>query len=39
VARLARIELSVTDSRVAILADGVELPISKTGYARLKELL
>jgi two-component system LytT family response regulator len=39
VARLARIELSVTDSRVAILADGTELPISKTGYARLKELL
>ena len=39
VARLARIELSATDSRVAILADGSELPISKSGYARLKELL
>ena len=39
VARLARIELSVTDSRVAILTDGTELPISKTGYARLRELL
>jgi two-component system LytT family response regulator len=39
VARLARIELSVTDSRVAILTDGTELPISKSGYGRLKELL
>jgi two-component system LytT family response regulator len=39
VARLARIELSVTDSRVAVLTDGTELPISKTGYARLRELL
>ena len=39
VARLARIELSVTDSRVAILTDGTELPISKAGYAKLRELL
>jgi len=39
VARLSRIELSVTDSRAAILTDGTELPISKTGYARLRELL
>lgn len=37
--RLAKIELSVTDSRVAILTDGTELPISRSGYARLKELL
>ena len=39
VTRLAKIELSITDSRTAILADGTELPISKTGYTRLKELL
>ena len=39
VGRLARIEQSATDSRVAVLQDGTELPISKTGYARLKELL
>jgi two-component system LytT family response regulator len=39
VARLAKIEQSITESRVAVLADGTELPISKTGYARLKELL
>jgi two-component system LytT family response regulator len=38
-ARLAKIELSVTDSRAAILTDGTELPISRTGYARLRELL
>ena len=39
VSRLARIEQSVTDSRVAILQDGTELPISRSGYAKLKELL
>jgi len=37
--RLSKIELSVTDSRSAILTDGTELPISRTGYARLRELL
>jgi two-component system LytT family response regulator len=39
VSRLSKIELSVTDSRVAVLNDGTELPISRSGYARLKELL
>ena len=39
VGRLARIEQSETDSRVAILQDGTELPISRTGYAKLKEML
>jgi two-component system LytT family response regulator len=38
-ARLARIEQTVTDSRSAVLSDGTELPISKSGYARLKALL
>ena len=37
--RLARIELGVTDSRIAVLTDGTQLPISRTGYGRLKELL
>jgi two-component system, LytTR family, response regulator len=37
--RLARIEQSVSDRRVAVLADGTELPISRTGYTRLRELL
>ena len=39
ITRLAKIELSVTDSRTAILTDGTELPISRSGYARLRELL
>jgi two-component system LytT family response regulator len=39
IARLAKIELAVKDSRIAILADGTKLPISRTGYARLRELL
>ncbi len=37
--RLARIELYAKDSRVAILKDGTRLPVSRTGYARLRELL
>ena len=37
--RLARIDTGITDSRIAVLSDGTQLPISKTGYARLKELL
>ncbi len=39
VERLARLELLAKDSRVAILTDGVQLPVSRTGYARLKPLL
>lgn len=38
-ARLSKIETGVSDSRVAVLADGTELPISRSGYARLKQLL
>ena len=38
-ARLARIEMGVTDSRVAVLNDGTQLPISRTGYGKLRELL
>jgi two-component system LytT family response regulator len=37
--RLAKLELAVTDSRIAILTDGTQLPVSRAGYARLKELL
>jgi len=39
IARLVRIELAVKDNRIAILADGTKLPISRSGYTRLKELL
>ena len=38
-ARLSKIELGVTDSRIAVLTDGTQLPVSRTGYTRLKELL
>jgi two-component system LytT family response regulator len=37
--RLARLELYAKDSRVAILTDGKELPVSRTGYTRLRELM
>jgi two-component system, LytTR family, response regulator len=37
--RVARIEPYGKDSRLAILADGTRLPVSRTGYARLKTLL
>ncbi len=39
VERLARLELYAKDSRVAILVDGTRLPVSRSGYARLKPLL
>src|SRR5262245_9751569 len=39
IARLARLELYAKDSRVAILAGGHELPVSRAGHARLKELM
>jgi two-component system LytT family response regulator len=37
--RLARIDLVAKDSRVALLRDGRQIPVSRTGYARLKALL
>lgn len=37
--RIARVELYAKDSRVAILRDGVRLPVSRAGYARLSKLL
>ena len=39
VERLARLELYAKDSRVAILKDGRQLPVSRSGHARLRELL
>jgi two-component system LytT family response regulator len=35
--RLARLELDARESRIAILRDGVQLPVSRTGYQRLRE--
>jgi two-component system LytT family response regulator len=37
--RLARVELDARDNRVAILADGHRLPVSRAGYTRLSSLL
>jgi two-component system LytT family response regulator len=37
--RLTRVEPYGKDSRVAILAGGAQLPVSRSGYARLNELL
>lgn len=39
VERLEKIEPYAKDSRVAILRDGRRLPVSRSGYARLRELL
>ena len=37
--RVARIEPYGKESRIAILADGTRLPVSRTGYARLLEAM
>jgi two-component system LytT family response regulator len=37
--RIVRIELMARDQRVAILADGRQLPVSRSGHDRLKEVL
>jgi two-component system, LytTR family, response regulator len=37
--RVARIEPYGKESKIAILADGSRLPVSRSGYARLQELL
>lgn len=39
VARLARLELYARDSRLAVLTDGSKIPVSRTGYARLRQVL
>jgi two-component system LytT family response regulator len=37
--RLVRLEPTGKDSRMAVLRDGRQLPVSRSGYARLQELL
>jgi len=37
--RVAKIEAYTKDSKVAVLRDGTQLPVSRAGYARLKSLL
>jgi len=37
--RIARIEPYTKDSRVAVLQDGTQLPVSRAGHAKLREML
>jgi two-component system LytT family response regulator len=37
--RIAKIEPYTKDARLALLADGSQIPVSRAGYARLRELL
>ncbi len=37
--RIAKIEPYTKDTRVVLLSDGAQIPVSRTGYTRLKELL
>jgi two-component system LytT family response regulator len=37
--RLAKLELYSKDSWLAVLKDGQQLPVSRAGYARIKELI
>lgn len=37
--RVAKIEPYTKDTRLAILADGAQVPVSRAGYVRLKELM
>ena len=39
VERLRSLELYAKDSRIAVLADGRKIPVSRVGYQRLRELL
>jgi two-component system LytT family response regulator len=39
ISRLAKIELSEKESRIAILLDKTQLPISRAGYAKLRAVL
>jgi two-component system, LytTR family, response regulator len=37
--RISRLESYTKDSRVVVLQDGREIPVSRSGYARLRELM
>jgi len=37
--RIARVEPYTKDSRLAVLTDGSKIPVSRSGYLRLKELM
>ncbi len=37
--RVAKVEPNTKDTRMAVLADGMKIPVSRSGYLRLKELM
>jgi two-component system LytT family response regulator len=37
--RILKIEPHTKDTRIAVLADGAQIPVSRSGHARLKQLL
>ena len=37
--KVSRVEPYAKDSHVAVLANGAQIPVSRSGYARLKEIL
>jgi two-component system LytT family response regulator len=37
--RVTRLERYAKDSRLAVLKDGTKLPVSRAGYARLRDKL
>jgi two-component system LytT family response regulator len=37
--RLARLETYAKDSRIVVLSDGTKLPVSRSGYEKLRGLL
>jgi two-component system LytT family response regulator len=39
IAEITRVEAYEKDSHIALLKSGVKLPISKTGYIKLKSVL
>ena len=39
ISRLAKLESYAKDSKMAVLKDGTQLPVSKSGYEKLKKLL
>ena len=39
VERLSRLDLYAKDSWIAVLADGTKIPVSRSGHARLRELM
>jgi len=39
VEKILKIEPYTKDTKLAVLVDGAQIPISRAGYARLKELM